>query len=126
MHPTPYLYFCQTARKELLASIFCHFPRIHAFIWVPSVFDTSDGHHLHPGRVASKFLIRCPTLRRFVFVGPDVQDIIPSPRYVSYMKVKRKELYVEGRLERFEDTWKDGAVFFDREDYREGSNEEGN
>jgi len=64
--------------------------------------------------VASTFLLRCPELTRFVFIGPEVQktDITPT-EYASYLKLTRREALVEGRVDRFEDTWKDGDLFFD-------------
>ncbi|THH32952.1 hypothetical protein EUX98_g1253 [Antrodiella citrinella] len=103
--------YSRQAEKDFLHAIFRHFPRLRVLIWVPAYF-APDGHRLHPARVASQFLLRCQKLRRFVFVGPEVQDIMP-PKYASYMKLKEDDLYVEGRLKRFETTWQDGAVFFD-------------
>ena len=108
----------QEARKAFLGSIRHHFPNIKALIWVPFGTDPTDTHRLHPGRVATKFLVRCKSLRRFVFAGPDVDDIVPT-RYAAYMRLSVNDLYVEGHMMRFEDTWRDGAVFFDRQDQQE-------
>ncbi|KAH8105916.1 hypothetical protein BXZ70DRAFT_904018 [Cristinia sonorae] len=105
-------WYSTVARKDFLTAILTHFPRIRALIWIPSTF-ANETHRLQPKKVASKFLLRCPTLRRFIFVGPDT-DVVNDPSYLSYMKVSVKDLYIQGKLDRFDDTWMDGEVFFDR------------